>query len=437
MKVRVPAAIAAWCAVAVAALAGCSTDADPGPSADAARLDLVRVPEDASTFEDAAALVAEGGTIEIGEGTWEESLLVTTPDVTVRGADRNATVIDGGGVRPFGVVGVASGVRIENLTVTGATFYGVLVTGVFDGSGPAAHGAGAYEPFDPQEFPPLQRFQIRGVTAYNNGLYGLYAFNAQHGTITESYASGSADSGIYVGQCEECDILVQDNVAERNAVGFENANASGLVVAGNRFTDNRVGMTFISNYVEAFSPQRSNLVVGNLVADNSSADSPAQADGAFGIGIGIAGGVDNTFSRNRIAGHPYSGAVLTNTEDLAARGNVFVDNAFDANGTDVANTAADRAPTVGTCLTPLPGQVQPGLGSAPCEDARQDPVTDPALLATLEVPPGVSFLQVPVPREQPHLSASRGSVPAAVEMPTAEDVPTPAADYLSARAGSR
>ena len=74
------------------------------------------------------------------------------------------------------------------------------------------------------------------MTAHNNGLYGIYAFDAQHGVIADSYASGSADSGLYVGQCRDCDILVRDNVAERNAVGFENANASGpLVITGNRF----------------------------------------------------------------------------------------------------------------------------------------------------------------------------------------------------------
>ena len=204
--------------------------------------------EDAATLAEAADRVAPGGTILIGAGNYAEQLLIDTPDVTVRGADRNDTVIDGGGIRPYGVVAIADGVRVENLTVTGATFYGVLFTGLHDENGPSAPTADGYQRWDPQQFPPLQRFRVDHVTAYNNGLYGIYAFNAQHGVITDSYASGSADSGFYVGQCRDCDILVTGNVAERNAVGFENANASdSLVVAGNRFSGNRVGLTLLSS----------------------------------------------------------------------------------------------------------------------------------------------------------------------------------------------
>src|SRR5690606_31815368 len=148
--------------------------------------------------------------------------------------------------------------------------------------------------------------------------YGIYAFDAQHGVISNSYASGSADSGFYVGQCEECDIVVSGNVAENNAIGFENANASDSVyIVGNRWWHNRVGMTLISNYQEAFVPQRGNIVVGNLVQFNASGQSPSHAEGAFGVGIGIAGGQANLIENNRIVANPYAGVVITNAEDIS------------------------------------------------------------------------------------------------------------------------
>ena len=59
--------------------------------------------------------------------------------------------------------------------MTGATFYGVLFTGLHDENGPSAPTATGYEPWDPAQFPPLQRFLVDHVTAYNNGLYGIYA----------------------------------------------------------------------------------------------------------------------------------------------------------------------------------------------------------------------------------------------------------------------
>ena len=190
--------VAAALSIAIALLA--APACAPSPPADDA--ETIRVPQDAATLADAADRIGPGGTIVIAPGVYAEQLLIDTPDVTVRGEDRNETVIDGGGLRPYGIVAIADGVRVENLTVTGATFYGVLFTGLHDKNGPSAPTATGYEPWDPAKFPPLQRFLVDHVTAYNNGLYGIYAFNSQHGVIRDSYASGSADSGFYVGQCD-------------------------------------------------------------------------------------------------------------------------------------------------------------------------------------------------------------------------------------------
>ena len=306
---------------------------------------FLNVPDDVATIQEAADRIAEGGLILIEPGVYEEAVILSTNDVTIRGVDRNETIIDGGGIRPYGITTTADGVRIQNLTARNTTFYGVLVTGLFDDEGPTAHGLDGYDLLDPESFPPVERFEIDHVTAHNNGLYGIYAFDSIHGVIKNSYASGSADSGFYVGQCRECDIVVIDNVAERNAVGFENANASdSLVIAGNRFNNNRVGMTLLSNYQEAFTPQRANVVVGNAISDNNEADSPAQADGGFGTGIGISGGHDNVLERNRVEGNSRAGLLLANTEDIPVLGTRMTDSLLGGNGVDVANISADRSP---------------------------------------------------------------------------------------------
>ena len=43
-------------------------------------------------------------------------------------------------------------------------------------------------------------YRVDHVTAYNNGLYGIYAFASRNGVIENSYASGHPDSGLYVGR---------------------------------------------------------------------------------------------------------------------------------------------------------------------------------------------------------------------------------------------
>lgn len=429
-----------WPAVAVAAmlvLSGCAGDTEsPAP-------DVLHVPADVATVQAAVDQVAEGGTVVVDPGTYLETVTISTPEITLRGAERNEVIIDGEGVRPYGVVSIADGVTVENLTVRNNTFYGVLFTGLHDENGPSAPTADGYEQWDPEQNPPLQRFLVDHVTAANNGLYGIYAFNAQHGVIRDSYASGSADSGFYVGQCVDCDILVTGNVAERNAVGFENANASdSVVVVGNRFSGNRVGMTLLSSYQEAFLPQRANQVVGNIVTDNVEPASPSQADGGFAIGIGLAGAQDNVIARNRLGGNPRAGVVMTHTEDIPTGGNRFEGNAFDADQVTIANTSADRTPAVGNCADATdakgtaPAVLGPELVDA-CEGASA-PQASVAALDGPDEPTGMSFLQVPDPPTQPNLAddGTSAPLPDLVPMPDVEDIPLPPATLLAELAGT-
>lgn len=424
------------------AVSGCSSDGEGTGDGDGPgtrdRLALVNVPGDADTITEALERVAEDGMVLVGPGTYREQVLISTPGVTLRGTDRNDVVVTGEGTRTAGVVGIADGVSVENLTVTDTLLYGVLITGTHEGDTVLTPAETGYDEFDPAAFPPLQRFRVDHVTATNNGLYGIYAFNTQHGVITNSWASGSADSGFYVGQCRDCDTLVEGNVAVRNAVGFENANASdSLTVVGNRFSDNRVGLTLTSNYQEAFVPQRGNLVAGNVIADNDEASSPEQADGGFGIGVGISGGQDNLLVRNLITGNPLAGVVLNGSEDVSSTGNRIEANDFARNGADVTNLALDIAPSSGTCITGGPGLsnlilVPAGLGLG-CT-AAADPVAASADLPQLQVPAGLSFLDVPRPGRLPSLAdptLAPTPLPATITRPVAGDVPLPKAGLFA------
>nr|WP_246402198.1 right-handed parallel beta-helix repeat-containing protein [Jiangella mangrovi] len=346
----------------------------------------------------------------IDAGTYPEAVVVDKTDVTIRGADRNAVVVDGEGERSIGILGIADGVRVQNLTTTRYTLAGVLISGVHDASG-TVPGDG-YSSAAPEE-ELLQRYEVRNVTSTNNGLYGIYAFHSQHGAIIDSYASGGADSGLYLGQCVDCDAVVTGNVAERNAVGFENANASGgVLITGNRFAGNRVGMTLTSDYQEAFVPQQGNVVVGNVISDNTQADSPAHAEGGFGVGIGISGGQQNVVERNLIGGNTTAGALIGSAEDVPSLGNRFVSNLFSRNRVDIADVSTERAPSNGTCLEDngFASVLPDVLGTAICPAGTAD-ISGVTLTDVPAAPPGVPFLDVTPPGPQPGLDGDLTVVP--------------------------
>jgi nitrous oxidase accessory protein NosD len=389
------------------------------------------VPGDAPTIGAAVAAAEPGDLVLVGPGVYRELVQITTEGITLRGTDRARVVIDGEVTRPNGVVVRASGVTVQNLTVRHATLNGVLVTGM-----PGDGGGTGYTQPDPTRFPPAREFHVDHVTSYNNGLYGIYAFHAQDGLIENSYTSGMADSGIYVGQCKPCRIVVRANVAERNAVGYEGTNASGdMFVVGNRFVGNRVGTTVNSDHQEAFGPQAGSTVSGNVIAANNQRDTPEQADGGFGIGLGIAGGTKNTITHNLVQGNSRSGLVLTSAGDFAPMDNEIRNNTLTGNGVDIAYTPTRDAPGRGNCYsdnrtnTTAPDGL---LAAARCPTNHD--ASAGAELTAAPAPPGIPFTDVLAPPVQPGLADVRTIPPRwtadRIDLPDVGGVGLPTPDLL-------
>jgi hypothetical protein len=174
-----------------------------------------------------------------------------------------------------------------------------------------------------------------------------------------------------------------------------------LYVVGNRFTGNRVGATTDSDHQEALGPQHGAVLAGNLVAANQQAATPEQADGGFGIGLGLAGGTGNLVTRNLVEANRTAGLELANADDFPVLDNQVRDNTFRGNGVDVAYGPATAALGRGNCLAgnALTTVVPPTL-------ARRCPATGagptPAALPATHPPPGIAFTDVTAPPPQPN-----------------------------------
>ncbi|MER0483807.1 right-handed parallel beta-helix repeat-containing protein [Streptomyces sp. Edi2] len=400
----------------------------------------IRVPADAPTISDAVSLARPGDLVLVAPGVYHESVKIDTARLTLRGASRDKVVIDGRLQQPNGVVVAAPGVAVENLTVKNNTQNGVLVTGSAKAVAGLPGRSGGYDTGDePVTF--LKSFLVSYVTATRNGLYGIYAFSAQNGVIEHSYASGGADSGIYVGQCKPCHLVVRDNIAELNAVGYEGTNASeDMYVVGNRLVGNRVGLTTDSDHQEKLLPQQGAVIAGNLIAANQQRATPVQADGGWGTGIGVDGGSDNQFVRNRIAGNGNAGLVITATADMPPVGNQIVDNTFTGNGIDVGWTFPTATRGRGNCLrgndlrTTVPARL---AATASCPLPARSP-SPAGRWAMPTAPGGIPFTEVAVPGPQPQFpratTTGATTVPAVPALPKTAGIPLPSASLLAANA---
>ena len=302
--------------------AGCSDDDDTATSSGSESSGkTIAVPKDQATIQAAVDAAKPGDLILISPGIYKEGVTVETKNLVIRGTDRNKVIIDGEFTRENGIKVLADGVAVENLTARNNTANGVFWTGSYEDN---------YV---------LKGYRASYVTAYNNGLYGVYAFNASNGLMEHSYASGHPDSGFYIGQCNPCNAVLRDLTAERNLLGYSGTNSSGnLTIVSSVFRNNRAGIVPNSLKSEKLAPQSGDEVVANLVVDNNSAEAPSSESFgiAYGNGILIGGGSKNNVTRNVIRGHKNAGVVVTDLPDnFKPEGNKVTDNEMSENTFDL------------------------------------------------------------------------------------------------------
>ena len=272
-----------------------------------------RVPEDHGTIQEAVEAARPGDLVLIGPGVYREEVKVAVPSLIIRGRDRNRVVVDGEFLRPNGISVTADEVAVENLTVRNALINGLFWTGV-------------------------RGYRASYVTAYNNKDYGIYAFDSADGLFEHSYASGSPDSGFYIGQCHPCDAVIDQVVAERNGLGYSGTNAGGnLQIVRSTWRANWAGIVPNTLDSELLPPFRQVDIVGNRVEANHNRDAPGVPLewGPFGNGIVLGGGNDSRVERNHVLDHVNNGILVTPNVDKhlwTAAGNRVAGNLVEGSG---------------------------------------------------------------------------------------------------------
>ena len=260
-----------------------------------------KVPSEYPTIQNAVDSSQPGDLIQIGEGVFKEEVVVTTPSLIIRGIDRNKTILEGEFIRANGIMILgADGVSIQNMTFRNYTLNGVYWTGV-----KGYHGS--------------------YLTAYNNGDYGIYAFDSVDGLIENSYASGSPDSGFYIGQCYPCDAIIYNVISENNALGYSGTNSGGnLYILSSIWRNNFLGIGPNSLDRELLPPERETTILYNLVHDNNNMNAPSHKleFPSIGNGIAVLGGIRNRVEKNVVLNHKnYGISVVPNLDERLWLGN--------------------------------------------------------------------------------------------------------------------
>ena len=267
------------------------------------------------TIQSAVDAAKAGDLILINSGVYNESVTITTPYLTIRGKDRNGVIIDGEFMRENGIqIYETDGVSVENLSVRNFSLNAVYWNG-------------------------SKGYKASHVTVYNNGDYGVYAFDSTDGVFEKIYASGHPDSGIYIGQCYPCNALIYDSVVEGNALGYSGTNAGGhLYIYNNIWRDNMSGIIPNTLDSELNPPGRETTIVGNLVVDNNNYEAPANRFGlvAQGMGIVMPGRVGDIVEKNIVINHDKYGLVaspmldvnLYFSQHVKVRDNVIMDSGY-------------------------------------------------------------------------------------------------------------
>ena len=321
-------------------------------------------------------------------------VLITTPNLHLRGMSRSTVVIDGtkkgapqacdaspqwqdfgtagSGGTPSGRNGIliwnANGVSVQNLTVcnflagSGASGNEIWWNGGYESAKIGIHGySGSYLTATSTFFGPDGSISDAEKTA---ATYGIFSSNAANGSWDQIYASNFNDSGMYVGAClQVCNTTISHAWMEYSALGYSGTNSGGaVVIEHSQFDNNKDGLdTNTQIGGDAPAPQngacpggRTSPLTGthscwvfmdNYVHDNNNPNVPAAgaaSKGPTGTGMTLSGGKNDTVMNNRFVNNGAWGVLFV----------PYPDSSTPADGQTCASTGGVQESGLGCVYDP-------------------------------------------------------------------------------------
>lgn len=149
-------------------------------------------------------------------------------------------------------------------------------------------------------------------TVVDNQLYGIYPVFSSDGRVYGNIASGSRDTGIYIGQSYNA--RVDQNIAYNNVFGFEVESSISVKLDHNESYNNTYGVVMFINPNVTVLASQYNQIQDNSVHDNNSPNNCVPGGSACvappGFGISSLGGDHNIISNNIVTNNATIGIAL-------------------------------------------------------------------------------------------------------------------------------
>jgi len=153
-----------------------------------------------------------------------------------------------------------------------------------------------------------------------NGIYGIYPVSSQNVLVENSYAKGSRDAGVYVGQSNN--IVVRNNIIENNVAGIEIENSKNADVYNNEAFANSTGLLIFDLVINGGQAFGDNIrMFSNISYENNAPNIGGGTVGELPPGLGMlilnssnTETYNNTFTDNDTSGYVLTGQFLLDPE---------------------------------------------------------------------------------------------------------------------------
>ncbi|MGW0787795.1 right-handed parallel beta-helix repeat-containing protein [Streptomyces sp. NPDC002911] len=330
------------------------------PSVASGDSDLVVRPGE--SIQSAVDAAKPGDTVVVLPGTYRQSVLITTPGLTLRGTGKrtvitpaaakgakavNACATGGNGICVIGTKGrTVDDVHIRSLTVSG-----------FDKSGVWASWTDG--------------LSVLRVAARKNGTWGIAQERSTRGDFRHNTATGNGDAGIFVansvseegGATDTGGTLIADNMVSGNRIGVTARRVRNLVIDGNTLTGNCSGVFVVGD--ESKPAAGAMTISGNrILKNNKFCAATPRLSAIQGSGIVLTGSeattVRSNIIRDNVGSTPLSGGILLfksfvgalNTDNTISENLVRGNKPADLANRDTAGTGNSFVSN--TCGTSVP-----------------------------------------------------------------------------------